>query len=72
VDKPASVAFGIHFIRIADNRLIWGGHFDETQHSLSENLFKLRKFVKRGGGWLTAEQLATYGLQETMATFPLP
>jgi hypothetical protein len=72
VDKPASVAFGIHFIRVADNRFVWGGHFDETQHSLSENLFKLRTFVKRGGGWLTAEQLATFGLHETMGTLPLP
>lgn len=72
VDTPASVAFGIHFIRVADGRLIWVGHFDETQHSLSNNLFKLATFVRRGGGWLTAEQLATFGLRETMATLPLP
>jgi hypothetical protein len=68
----ASVAFGIHFIRVADGRLIWVGHFDETQHSLSKNLFKLATFVRRGGGWLTAEQLATFGLRETMATLALP
>ena len=72
VDTPASVAFGIHFIRVADGRLIWVGHFDETQHSLSENLFKVSTFVKRGGGWLTAEELARFGLHEAMATFPLP
>ena len=71
VDKPASVAFGIHLIRVADSRLIWVGHFDETQQSLSENLFKLASFIKRGGGWLTVEELATFGLRETMATFPL-
>lgn len=72
VDTPASVAFGIHLIRVADSRLIWTGIFDETQHSLSENLFKLGTFIKRGGGWLTAEELATFGLDETMATLPLP
>jgi hypothetical protein len=72
VDTPASVAFGIHLIRVADGRLIWTGIFDETQHSLSENLFQLGNFIRRGGGWLTAEELAAFGLQETMATLPLP
>ncbi|MDY6954621.1 MAG: nucleoid-structuring protein H-NS, partial [Thermodesulfobacteriota bacterium] len=61
----------IHLIRVADGRLIWVGHFDETQHSLSEDLFRWKTFLKRGGGWLTAEQLAAFGLQEVMATFPL-
>jgi hypothetical protein len=72
VDTPASVAFGIHFIRVADGRLIWTGIFDETQHSLSENLFQLGNFIRRGGGWLTAEELAAFGLQKTMATLPWP
>jgi len=72
VDTPASVALGVHLIRVADNRLIWTGIFDETQHSLSENLLQLRTFVRRGGGWLTAQQLATFGLHETLATLPLP
>lgn len=72
VDTPASVALGVHLIRVADSRLTWTGIFDETQHSLSENLLQLRTFVKRGGGWLTAEQLATFGLHETLATLPLP
>ena len=71
VDRPASVALGVHLVRVADGRLIWVGQFDETQHSLSEDLFRLATFVKRGGGWLTAEELATFGLHEIMATFPL-
>ena len=71
VDTPASVAFGMHLVRVSDGRLIWVGRFDETQHSLSEDLFGLRTFVKRGGGWLTAEELASFGLREVMATFSL-
>jgi len=71
VDTPASVAFDMHLVRVADGRLIWVGHFDETQHSLSEDLLRWRTFLKRGGGWLTAEALASYGFQEVMATFPL-
>lgn len=72
VDTPASVAFGIHFIRVADGRLLWVGHFDETQHSLSENLFKLTTFLSRGGRWLSAEELAISGLHEIMASLPRP
>ncbi|MBW1739533.1 MAG: hypothetical protein JRJ42_00180 [Deltaproteobacteria bacterium] len=71
-DTPASVAFGIHLVRVADGRLIWTQHFDETQQSLSENLFKFSAFVQSGGAWLTAEELARMGLNKVMATFPVP
>ena len=72
VDTPASVAFGIHLIRVADGRLVWVRHSDETQQPLSENLFKLSRFIKGGGAWLTAEELAGFGLDNVMATFPVP
>ncbi|NVL90633.1 MAG: hypothetical protein HWN69_06505 [Desulfobacterales bacterium] len=72
VETPASVAFGIHLIRVDDGRLIWVGHSDETQKSLSENLFKLSAFIKSGGAWLTAEELAGSELNRVMATFPVP
>ncbi len=71
VESPASVGFGIHLIRVADGRSIWRGRFDETQQSLSEDLFKLGVFLKRGGGWLTAEELAMFGLHQVMASFPV-
>jgi len=71
VDAPASVAFGIHLVRVSNGHLMWVGRFDETQHSLSEDLFRWRTFFQRGGGWLTAEELASFGFQEVMATFPL-
>ena len=70
VDTPASVAFDIHFLRVSDGRLIWAGHFDETQHSLSENVFRFGTFVRRGGRWLTAEELVSFGLRQVMASFP--
>ncbi len=71
VDSPASVGFGIHLLRTSDGRLLWSRHFDETQRSLSEDLFKLGAFVKRGGRWLAAEELAAYGLKELMASLPV-
>ena len=72
VDTPASVAFDLHFVRVADGHLIWVGHSDETQQPLSDNLFKLSRFVEGGGAWLTAEELAGFGLNRSMATFPIP
>jgi hypothetical protein len=69
VDTPASVAFDIHLVRVADGQVIWVGHFDETQQSLSDNLFRLGAFVKRGGEWLTAEELASFGLNDVMSHF---
>lgn len=72
VETPASVAFSLYLIRGSDGRLVWDGHFDETQQPLSENLFRLFSFLKGGGGWLTAEQMGRQGLEKAMADFPLP
>ncbi len=70
VESPASVAFGMHLIRVADSRTIWSAHFDETQKSLGDNLFQLGSFLSRGGRWVTAEELATSGLEEIFEKFP--
>jgi hypothetical protein len=72
VSTPASAAFAMELIRVADGRAIWGQAFDETQRGLDQDLFKLGSFLRRGGKWLTAEELATAGLHEIMASFPLP
>jgi hypothetical protein len=70
VDTPASVAFGIHLIRVADGRLIWGRHFDETQHGLSENLFKLGTFLDRGGEMALFRNLCV-NLRDCLCDVPL-
>ena len=70
VKSPASVAFGIHLISTKSGRNIWSGHFDETQRSLSENLFKLKKFIKRKASWITADEMAISGFEEILSTFP--
>ncbi len=70
VKSPASVAFGIHLISTKGGRIIWSGHFDETQRSLSENLFKLKKFIKRKASWITADEMATNGFEDILSTFP--
>jgi hypothetical protein len=72
VQSPASIAFGIHLISVADGSSIWYGHYDETQQSLSENLFRLRLFFKRKWKWITAEEMAISALDESLETFPGP
>lgn len=71
VDSPASVAFGLNLLRVADGRLVWTGHFDQTQQSLFEDLFQWTRFWKRKARWITAEQLALEGVHQIFETFPV-
>ena len=70
VKSPASVAFDVFLIRVEDSRVIWSGRFDESQRSLTENLFDISAFMKRGGRWVTAEEMAIDGLNDQLETFP--
>ncbi len=72
VDSPASVAFDIHLIDVSKGSMLWVGHFDETQRTLSENLFKLGTFLRRKASWITAEEMAVSGLEDVLQTFPKP
>lgn len=72
VQRPASVTFDLLLIRVVDGRILWTGRFEETQKSLSENLFNLGTFVRRGGRWISAQEMAQAGLEEMLKTFPRP
>ncbi|MCD6307115.1 MAG: hypothetical protein J7M32_12625, partial [Deltaproteobacteria bacterium] len=50
--------------------VIWRGNYDKTQRSLSENLFDLNTYIKSGGRWLTARDLAVLGLRHLIAEMP--
>lgn len=65
VEKPASVAFEIHLIRVEDGVLVWRDAFDRTQSSLMENLLQVSSWR-----WVTAEELAVGGLEQVLKTFP--
>jgi hypothetical protein len=72
VERPASVAFSLFLIQVPEGRIVWERHFDETQRSLNEDLFAFGTFLKRGGRWITASEMATSGLSELLETFPKP
>jgi len=68
--RPASVAFSIHLIRSADGADIWFGYVDETQQTLSENLFNVTAFWQRKGRWVSADEMAEAGLTKLLDKFP--
>jgi len=70
VEKPASVAFDLHLVRVKDGHTIWRGAFDKTQSSLMENMFQLPSFFSGGGKWVTAKELSADGLAAVLKTFP--
>ena len=58
------------FIDVADGRMLWKAAFDKTQRSLSEDIRDARAFFQKGAKWLTANELARYGVNEIFKKFP--
>ncbi|MCD6224229.1 MAG: hypothetical protein J7K32_01675 [Deltaproteobacteria bacterium] len=71
-ESPASVAFGVHMLNVSDGKMLWSGKIDETQRPLSNNLFEIGSFFKRGARWVTSEDMAVLGLEKIFKTFPEP
>lgn len=70
VQSPASVAFAISLIDVASGKMLWKAKFDKTQRALSEDILDARAFFKKGAKWLTADQLARYGVNEIFTKYP--
>jgi len=70
VASPASVAFALHLVEVESGRILWSKSFVETQRSLSENILNARAFFEQGAKWLTADELASYGVKEIFKEFP--
>ncbi len=64
--SPASVAFSLILVRVSDGRVLWRYSFDETQQALTENLFNWKFYKSEGMRWVTAEELAAYGLKQAV------
>jgi hypothetical protein len=69
VDNPASVAFTLKLLAIANSRVIWSADFDQTQQPLFENILSSRS-TGSGFRWLTAAELAEAGLTKKLNTCP--
>jgi len=66
-NPAASVGFEVKVVAAADGRLLWVGNYYERQRPLSEDFLG---FVQRFGMFVTAEELAEYGVDEILKEFP--
>lgn len=65
-NPAASVGFEVKVVA-ADGRVLWVGRYYERQRPLTEDFVG---FVKRYGMFVTAEELAEYGVDEILKLFP--
>ncbi|SHN61702.1 hypothetical protein [Desulfovibrio litoralis] len=71
VVRPASVILDFFLIDVRDGTLISRSRYDETQLALSDNLLDIRRFVQRGGKWLTATELSEEGMRRAIKVMGL-
>jgi hypothetical protein len=70
VSSPASVAFALHLVDVESGKILWSKSFVQTQRSLSENILNAKAFFDQGAKWLTADELASFGVKEILKEFP--
>jgi TolB-like protein len=66
--KPAAVGFAVYLVRPSDGTVLWTGEFFEEQKPLTQDVFG---FFEKGGGFITADELAELGVQKVMKAFPV-
>jgi len=64
--EPASVSFTLSLVSVATGKVLWTRSFDETQQSLSSNLFNWWQFWRGGPRWFTAEQFTHLGVERLL------
>lgn len=71
VGEAASVTLDLFLVDVRGEGLGGRYHFEETQLSLTENILDAGKFVRRGGRWITALELAREGVARGLKEFGL-
>jgi len=57
-DRPAKVILDLYLIDVKTGGLYRHFHFEEEQQALADNILDFKKFVNRGGKWISAMDLA--------------
>ena len=70
VMRPAAVSLELLLLRVRDGKVLWHVRIDEEQRSLSEDLFKVGRFLRKGLRWLTVREFTEVLLQEALKSFP--
>lgn len=71
-ESAASVAFDVYLIDCVGQKLVWSGYFDQTQQALTDDLRYIGTFFRRGGRWITAEEMATTAMEDMFKEFKQP
>ena len=70
-DSPASVGFALYLVDVNTGVRLWRGSFDGTQKALTEDVLGGMKQLGMGVRWLSAEELARYGVTSVLKTLKL-
>lgn len=65
-NPPAAVGFEVKVVA-ADGQVLWVSNYYERQRPMTEDL---AGFLQRWGAFVTAEELARYGVDEVLKAFP--
>ena len=65
-NPPATVGFEVKAVA-SDGQVLWLGNYYERQKPLTEDF---PGFIAHGGGFVTAEELAQYGTEKVLKSFP--
>lgn len=64
--EPATVRFTLSLLSVSTGKVLWTRTFDETQQSLSSNLFNWWQFWRGGPRWFTAEEFTRLGVERQL------
>lgn len=70
VERPSHVEFELVLMQTMSGRIVWQRSFKEIQKPLSEDLLKIKSFIKRKGKWVSAHEMARGALKEMLQTVP--
>ncbi|HEU4683975.1 MAG TPA: hypothetical protein VFS39_05690 [Nitrospira sp.] len=65
-NPPATVGFEVKLVA-ADGQVLWVGNYYEKQKPMTQDFVA---FIQHGGGFVTAEDLARYGVDSILKHFP--
>lgn len=70
-DSAASVGFTLYLVEVDTGARLWRGTFDGTQKALTQDVLGGLKQLDMGLHWLSAEELARYGVKSVLLKLKL-
>ena len=65
-DSPAGVTMRFIWLESQEKRIVDVFLFDREQKALTENLLQIGRFLRRGGRWVRAEEIAAEGIHAAL------